>query len=165
VTGVPRSRGTAGFTLIELMIVIGLIALLAGILLPSFQRARVRANLTTCGENLRNLATAVSMYQTDNAGLLPDENLVAPGGGRSWYLSSSSTKLYRYLHRIPKCPLERARAYSYVYAVYKTAAGRSYWALMCYISPSLHRDMGCPGYYPRWMSGYPGFPNGLVLKP
>ncbi len=164
--GLKRRGPRQGFTLIELMIVIGLIALLAGILLPSFQRARSRANLTTCCENLRNLATAVSMYQTDNAGLLPNENLVAPGGSSSFYCSTTATKLYpRYLPRIPKCPLERARTYSYRYYVYKSAAGRAYWVLFCYTSPSLHKDMGCPNAWPVWMCNYPGYPNGVLIKP
>jgi len=163
--GLKRRSPRQGFTLIELMIVIGLIALLAGILLPSFQRARVRANLTTCGENLRNLATAVSMYQTDNAGLLPRENVISNGSSTGGYITSSFTQLRRYVPNAPKCPLERARTYSYYYAVYKSAAGRLYWQLLCYTSPSLHRDMGCPGYYPRWMVNYPGYPHGLVLKP
>ncbi len=147
------------------MIVIGLIALLAGILLPSFQRARARARLTTCGENLRHLATAVTMYQTDNAGLLPEETMVALGGGRGFWLDSASTKLYRYVPRIPICPNERARAYSYYYVVYKSAAGQPFWQILCYNTPSLHADMGCPGAYPRWMCNYPGYSTGVYLKP
>jgi prepilin-type N-terminal cleavage/methylation domain-containing protein len=62
----PRRHRQAGFTLIELMIVILVILLLAAILVPQFGIARERARKASCVSNQRNLETAVAMWATDN---------------------------------------------------------------------------------------------------
>ena len=61
----------AGFTLVELLVVIGIIALLIGILLPVLGRARERANIVKCAANERQLALAMNIYATQNHGWLP----------------------------------------------------------------------------------------------
>jgi prepilin-type N-terminal cleavage/methylation domain-containing protein len=60
-----------GFTLVELLVVIGIIALLIGILLPTLGRARQMAKDTLCKSNMRQVSMALILYTNTNRGLLP----------------------------------------------------------------------------------------------
>ena len=57
--------GERGFTLIELMIVVAIIAILAGILIPNFVNARAQAQTSACESNLRSIATALELVYAD----------------------------------------------------------------------------------------------------
>jgi len=60
-----------GFTLVELLVVMAVIAILAAMLLPVLSQARVQARSVSCVSNLRQLATASLMYAQDYDEALP----------------------------------------------------------------------------------------------
>jgi len=55
-----------GFTLVEIMIVVAIIALLAAIAVPNFMRARKRSQATACKQDLRMLDAAIEQYAIEN---------------------------------------------------------------------------------------------------
>lgn len=64
----PRRAESRGFTLVELLVVIGIIALLISILLPSLGRAREAAKTTQCLSNLRQIGNGLAMYAAEFQG-------------------------------------------------------------------------------------------------
>lgn len=100
-----------GFTLIELMIVIAIIAILAAVLVPNFMRAREASRLTACKSNLKNISTAVETYSNDFDGVYPTAAAGPIGTLRNNYLQKNTV-----------CPTRRA-----VYLYSLSADSTKYW--------------------------------------
>jgi len=83
-------RGSKGFTLVELLVVIGIIALLISILLPALNAARERANRVKCAANLRSIGQGIMLYANDNKGVYPRVTASA-GGGYSQFGTAAGT--------------------------------------------------------------------------
>jgi len=66
-----KNQRISGFTLVELLVVIALIAVLIAILLPAVLRAKEAANRVKCASNLRQIGIAERMYAFDNKGQYP----------------------------------------------------------------------------------------------
>ena len=123
----PRYRKTA-FTLVELLVVIGVIALLISILLPALAKARMAANRIVCSSNLRQIGIAYNMYVNDNKGYGPPilyMNMRAMNRfeSRWWYLLApylgkgevAATTLWKMPALMSKCPdSEVGPAYGHV---------------------------------------------------
>lgn len=78
-----------GFTLVELLVVIGIISLLISILLPSLSNARQSAVALQCMSNMRQMGQAFAFYMNDNRGAIPPANQsstnAATGDSTMWY--------------------------------------------------------------------------------
>ena len=99
-------RFQKGFTLIELMIVIAIIAILAAILIPNFLHARAESQTSACEGNEKQIATALEEYAVDHSGTYPASNPVNAalfGGANNPYMSNA-----------PKDPVTPAATYNFV---------------------------------------------------
>src|SRR3954463_14343135 len=91
-----RSFLRRGFTLVELLVVIGVIALLMALLLPVLSRARESANQVKCLSNVRQIAAALVSYANDNRGWMPGASMGQyrqPSDWIHWQLSGPSRDL------------------------------------------------------------------------
>lgn len=76
-----------GFTLVELLVVISIIALLMGVLLPALQKARSQARKIVCANNLKQIFVGLTIFANDNGGQLPLKGPV----NWPWDISYSTT--------------------------------------------------------------------------
>src|SRR5436305_6442823 len=96
-----RKSGRA-FTLVELLVVIGIIALLISALLPALNKARQAANLIDCQARLRTMGQALQIYTVASKGYVPWSVVVNDKGAAPWVdgsiPNSSNKELYWWWH-------------------------------------------------------------------
>ena len=85
----PRISKSQAFTLVELLVVIGIIALLIGVLLPALSKARRQSYVVACASNMRQIGQATINYAGDNGGYLPQAEFGSLGGMFAPYYMSN----------------------------------------------------------------------------
>ncbi len=103
----------AGFTLVEIMIVVAIIGLLAAIAIPNFVRARTTSQMNACINNLRQIDAAIQQWALENnagtAAAVTVANITAYLGRGS---SGSITSVY--------CPADTAKTFATSYTIVDT---------------------------------------------
>ena len=126
----PRPAARVGFTLVELLVVIGIIALLIAVLMPALSGARAQASRLVCATNVRTLAQVALQYAHDNKGWIPRNYAHNDPPFPSWV-----DLLVRSMKRnLPTPPVNGAYTQAY-----DTAAGPFYAAtpwLQCPVFPT-----------------------------
>jgi len=89
-----RSAARAGFTLIEVLLVVAILGILAGVVVVNFAGKQKKAMIDACRASIQNICTAVDMYEVDTGRFPPSLNaLVQNDGSPNWngpYLRSTT---------------------------------------------------------------------------
>ncbi len=84
-TSATRGVGAAGFTVVELMVVVAVVGVMVGMLLAVVGKARAAARQVGCGSNIRQMGRAMQMYANDHSDSLFPLKQVLPGQGTLWW--------------------------------------------------------------------------------
>lgn len=162
-------RRQSGFTLIEVLVVVSIIALLIAILLPSLSKAREQSRRVVCQSNLRQLQHAVVFYLSDNKGIFPPHRTKVKEGtkGRdnlgewAWF---QQLERYTKTPEVPHCPTlanhvqeDAGIVWSWAYNRLDIGYGYNAWFLGLWNHSPSEQYFG--------LKSYPWFPEGRVKNP
>lgn len=120
-----KRRHEQGFTLIEMMVVVAIIAILVAILVPNFIRARAQAQTAACEANLKEIATVLELFQTDHQEY--------PNVTSATSVTNTEVNLSSYLKQTPIDPVNPSGFYTYQVSNYNQ--GNASYTISC---PGVH---------------------------
>ncbi|MFH1061480.1 MAG: type II secretion system protein [Candidatus Omnitrophota bacterium] len=97
-------KRTKGFTLVELLVVMAVIVMLAGLLLPALGRAREQGRRTSCMNNLKQIGLGIAMYRLDNDDKFPHDGSGSTTSLNLLYDTANPVDGYIDNLKIFKCP-------------------------------------------------------------
>lgn len=142
---VLHKRNICAFTLIEIMIVVAIIGIIAGIAIPSYMKSRAEARLAACKQNLKTIATAIETCKIRHPELVEGDH------SATYVLSiNEECVLYQegYLKAIPKCPGNGGEYQMWYYPM----SGGYYYIRHNGGGTGAHADLGIQYPFPRYQS-------------
>jgi prepilin-type N-terminal cleavage/methylation domain-containing protein/prepilin-type processing-associated H-X9-DG protein len=154
-TARPNRRRSSGFTLVELLVVIGIIALLISILLPTLASARRSANSVKCLASLKEIGNSFMLYANANRGTYPavyDDQL------------QGTVKQRRWMEFVAPYLSQRFKNMTDYSEIYKVRSGNPLWGCPEWIRSYQYTDVankydGQNVYTGYGMQYYPGYPE------
>jgi prepilin-type N-terminal cleavage/methylation domain-containing protein/prepilin-type processing-associated H-X9-DG protein len=147
----PPASARRGFTLVELLVVIGIIALLISILMPALQSTREKALRLKCANNLRTFGQAVHLYAGQN------KNKVPMHRGQANWLWDVSYDTRDWFNQVAKIPQDMFYCPSYSHQT------DGMWTFSGTGHPGPGQNFMICGYY--WLGKRPGIPVGTTWVP
>lgn len=162
----PTYLRQAGFTLVELLVVIGIIAVLISILLPALSKATASARRLQCLSNLRQIGVAFSSYEAENNSMvIPGAtHYVNPGDPVDWMQMAQLQVLGTTKRRTSFYPIDPSQTWMLLICPSNTyAANAAYGANFCYfVGVALCGDLGVGQPQPMKLSKVK-FPSDKIL--